>query len=107
MEKNGLIIDQFSITKFFEVYLDKLNSMKKEVNYTSEIETIKKNLIISKEAEEECIKLLTDLIRKDKNKKLEEISLEYKNLDNIINDEEMEIYDNNNNNENENNENDY
>jgi len=81
--------------------MEKLNSLKLEMNYSTELEIIKKNLIISRENEEECIKLLKNLINKDKNKRLEDIALEYKNLDNIMNDD-MELEDENmNNNENE------
>lgn len=101
MEKNAIIIDQFSITKFQELYMEKLNSMKIEMNYSTELETIKKHLIISKENEEECIKTLKNLINKDKNKRLEEIALEYKNLDNMMNNdnEDMDVDDKNANNE--------
>lgn len=79
--------------------MEKLNSMKKEMNYSTELETIKKHLIISKENEEDCINLLKNLINKDKNRRLEEIALEYKNLDNMMHDEDMEIDDQNENNE--------
>ncbi len=99
MEKNGIIIDQFSITKFHELYMEKLNAMKIEMNYSTELETIKKNLVISRENEEECIKLLKNLINKDKNKRLEEIALEYKNLDNMMNHDDMEVDDENANND--------
>ena len=99
MERNFIIVDQFSITKFLELYLEKLNSIKIEMNYSTEIETIKKNLIISKENEEGCIELLRNMINKDKNKRLEEIALEYKNLDNMMNNEDMEIDDENANND--------
>jgi len=79
--------------------LEKLNSIKIEMNYSTEIETIKKNLIISKENEEGCIELLRNMINKDKNKRLEEIASEYKNLDSMMNNEDMEIDDENANND--------
>ncbi len=80
--------------------MEKLNSMKIEMNYSTELETIKKHLIISNENEEECIKTLKNLINKDKNKRLEEIALEYKNLDNMMNnDDDMDVDDKNANNE--------
>lgn len=81
--------------------MEKLNSMKIEMNYSTELETIKKNLVISGQNEEECIKLLKNLINKDKNKRLEEIALEYKNLDNMMNNEDMEVDDENANDEDE------
>lgn len=93
LEKNKIIIDSFSITKFYEIYLEKLNSLKSELNYTTEIETIKKNLIIPKDREEESISLLKNLINKDKNRKMDELAMEYRNLDNQIKDEDMEIVD--------------
>ena len=71
--------------------MEKLNSMKIEMNYSTELETIKKNLVISRENEDEFIKLLKNLINKDKNKRLEDIALEYKNLDKMMNDEDMEL----------------
>jgi hypothetical protein len=79
--------------------MEKLNSIKIEMNFSTEIETIKKNLIISKENEEGCIELLRNMINKDKNKRLEEIASEYKNLDSMMNNEDMEIDDENANND--------
>ena len=73
--------------------MEKLNSLKTELNYTTEIETIKKNLIIPKDREEESISLLKNLINKDKNRKMDELAMEYRNLDNQIKDEDMEILD--------------
>lgn len=99
LEKYSLVIDQFSITKFHELYMEKLNNLKNEMNYSTELETIKKHLIISKENEEECIEMLKNLINKDKTKKLEEIALEYKNLDKIMNNDDMEVDDENQNEE--------
>jgi len=101
LEKNAIVIDQFSITKFHELYMERLNSMKIEMNYATELETIKKHLIISKENEDQCINMLMNLINKDKNKRLEEIALEYKNLDNMMNEDEedMELDDKNLNND--------
>ncbi len=81
--------------------MERLNSMKIEMNYATELETIKKHLIISKENEDQCINMLMNLINKDKNKRLEEIALEYKNLDNMMNEDEedMELDDKNLNND--------
>jgi hypothetical protein len=79
--------------------MEKLNSLKNEMNYNTELETIKKHLIITKEDEEECIKLIKNLINKDKNKKLDEIASEYRNLENMMNDDEMDVDDENQNEE--------
>lgn len=101
-----MIIDKYSIIKYYEIYSDKLNSLKNEMNYSSEIDTIKKNLIIRKNYEDEIIENLQNLINKDKNRLLEDINKRYENLENMVNDQEdMEIDDENN--ENNHNENDY
>lgn len=91
MEKNRLIIDQFSITKFHELYIEIINSKKNDMNYSTEVELIKKNLIITIDNEQECINLLRNLINKDKNKKMDDIALEYRNMDEMMNDEDMEV----------------
>ena len=83
-------IDKFSIIKFYEIYSEKLNSLKNEMNYLSEIETIKKNLVINKTNEDECIEILRNLIYKDKNRLLEDISKQYANMENqMYENEEM------------------
>jgi len=79
--------------------MEKLNSLKNEMNYSTELETIKKHLIISKDNELECIEMLKNLINKDKNKRLEEIALEYKNLDKMMNNDDMDIDEDNQNEE--------
>jgi len=91
LEKNRLIIDQFSITKFHELYIEIINSKKNDMNYSTEVELIKKNLIITIDNEQECINLLRNLINKDKNKKMDDIALEYRNMDEMMNDEDMEV----------------
>jgi len=98
-----MAIDKFSIIKFYEIYSEKLNSLKKDMNFSSEIDTIKKNLIIDKDLEDECIGILKNLINKDKNRLLEDISKQYANLENqMYEDEEMEVDEDDNNKDEEN-----
>lgn len=78
-----MIIDLFTITKYYEFYIsaiEKLNSNHK----TSELEYLKKNIIISKNIEKEIIETLSKLIHQNKSKLMNEINKEVKQINTMM-----------------------
>ena len=63
--------------KMYEIYLERINSQKKNLDYLNEIEIMKRGIVIKKEDEDYCLEVLERILNKDKKKLLEEVEFQY------------------------------